>query len=157
MAEILLQERTEDGILILTLNRPETMNCFNSDLLAALAEVIREANFDTALRCIVITGASGGDPKKVSFSTGADLKERREMTQDQVRRYVFTIRGTFTAVEQVRVPVIAAMNGIAVGGGLELALACDIRVASSAATMGLPETGLAIIPGGGGTLHRAAD
>jgi enoyl-CoA hydratase/carnithine racemase len=151
MAEILLQERTEDGILILTLNRPETMNCFNSDLLAALAEVIREANFDTALRCIVITGASGGDPKKVSFSTGADLKERREMTQDQVRRYVFTIRGTFTAVEQVRVPVIAAMNGIAVGGGLELALACDIRVASSAATMGLPETGLAIIPGGGGT------
>jgi enoyl-CoA hydratase/carnithine racemase len=151
MAEILLQERTEDGILILTLNRPETMNCFNSDLLAALAEVIREANFDTALRCIIITGASGGDPKKVSFSTGADLKERREMTQDQVRRYVFTIRGTFTAVEQVRVPVIAAMNGIAVGGGLELALACDIRVASSAATMGLPETGLAIIPGGGGT------
>jgi enoyl-CoA hydratase/carnithine racemase len=151
MAEILLQERTEDGILTLTLNRPETMNCFNSDLLAALAEVIREANFDTALRCIVITGASGGDPKKVSFSTGADLKERREMTQDQVRRYVFTIRGTFTAVEQVRVPVIAAMNGIAVGGGLELALACDIRVASSAATMGLPETGLAIIPGGGGT------
>ncbi|HBB17147.1 MAG TPA: enoyl-CoA hydratase, partial [Syntrophus sp. (in: bacteria)] len=101
MAEILLQERTEEGILILTLNRPETMNCFNSDLLAALAGAIREANFDMALRCIIITGDSGGDPKKASFSTGADLKERREMTPDQVRRYVFTIRSTFTAVEQV--------------------------------------------------------
>ena len=80
MAEILLQERTEEGILILTLNRPEAMNCFNSDLLAALAEAIREANFDMALRCIVITGAPGGDPKKASFSTGADLKERRRMS-----------------------------------------------------------------------------
>lgn len=151
MAEILLQERQEEGILILTLNRPETMNCFNSDLLTALAEVIREANFDTALRCIIITGASGGDPKKVSFSTGADLKERRDMTQDQVRRYVFTIRNTFTAVEQVRVPVIAAINGFAFGGGIELAMACDIRIASSTAIMGLTETSLAIIPGGGGT------
>jgi len=151
MADILLQERTEDGILILTLNRPEAMNCFNFDLLAALAEVIREANFDTALRCIVITGASGGDPKKASFSTGADLKERKEMIPDQVRRYVFTIRNTFTAVEQVRVPVIAAINGFAFGGGIELAMACDIRIASSAATMGLTETSLAIIPGAGGT------
>jgi len=151
MAEILLQERQEEGILILTLNRPETMNCFNSGLLAALAEVIREANFDTALRCIIITGAAGGDLKKVSFSTGADLKERKEMTQDQVRRYVFTIRNTFTAVEQVRVPVIAAINGFAFGGGIELAMACDIRIASSTAIMGLTETSLAIIPGGGGT------
>jgi enoyl-CoA hydratase/carnithine racemase len=151
MADILLQERTEDGILILTLNRPEAMNCFNFDLLAALAEVIREANFDTALRCIVITGASGGDPKKASFSTGADLKERKEMIPDQVRRYVFTIRNTFTAVEQVRVPVVAAINGFAFGGGIELAMACDIRIASSAATMGLTETSLAIIPGAGGT------
>ena len=151
MAAILLQERTEEGILILTLNRPETMNCFNIDLLSALADAIREANFDMGLRCIVITGASGEDPKKVSFSTGADLKERRSMTPDQVRRYIFTIRNTFTAVEQVRVPVIAAINGFAFGGGIELALACDIRIASSNAIMGLTETSLAIIPGAGGT------
>lgn len=151
MAATLLQERTEEGILILTLNRPEAMNCFNSDLLAALAEVIREANFDMGLRCIVITGAPGEDPKKASFSTGADLKERRSMTPDQVRRYIFTIRNTFTAVEQVRVPVIAAINGFAFGGGIELALACDIRIASSNAVMGLTETSLAIIPGAGGT------
>ena len=151
MADILLQERTEEGILILTLNSPEAMNCFNFDLLAALADTIREANFDMALRCIVITGASGEDPKKASFSTGADLKERRTLSADQVRRFIFTIRNTFTAVEQVRVPVIAAINGFAFGGGMELALACDLRIASSNAIMGLTETSLAIIPGAGGT------
>lgn len=152
MADILLQERTDDGILILTLNRPDAMNCFNFDLLASLADVIREANFDMSLRCIIITGAKAGDdPKKWSFSTGADLKERRTLTEDQVRRFIFTIRNTFTAVEQVRVPVIAAINGFAFGGGTELALACDIRIASSNVLMGLTETSLAIIPGAGGT------
>ena len=151
MAEILLQERTEEGILILTLNRPEAMNCFNFDLLAALSDTIREANFDMGLRCIVITGAGGEDPKKASFSTGADLKERRTLSPDQVRRFIFTIRNTFTAVEQVRVPAIAAINGFAFGGGIELALACDLRIASSNVIMGLTETSLAIIPGAGGT------
>jgi enoyl-CoA hydratase/carnithine racemase len=151
MAEILLQERTKEGILILTLNRPEALNCFNSELLAVLADAIREANFDMSLRCLIITGASGDDAKRAAFSTGADLKERRGMSPDQVRRYVYTIRNTFTAVEQVRVPVIAAINGFALGGGLELALACDLRIVSSNALMGFPETGLAIIPGAGGT------
>jgi enoyl-CoA hydratase/carnithine racemase len=151
MAEILLQERAEEGILVLTLNRPEAMNCFNFDLLAALSDTIREANFDMSLRCIVITGAGGEDPKKASFSTGADLKERRTLSADQVRRFIFTIRNTFTAVEQVRVPVIAAINGFTFGGGMELALACDLRIASSNVIMGLTETSLAIIPGAGGT------
>ncbi len=151
MSEILLREETEDGILVLTLNRPEAMNCFNFDLLAALADTIREANFDMGLRCIIITGAGGEDPKKAAFSTGADLKERRTLSPDQVRRFVFTIRNTFTAVEQVRVPVIAAINGFAFGGGMELALACDLRIASSNVIMGLTETSLAIIPGAGGT------
>ncbi len=152
MSEMLLQERTDDGILILTLNRPEAMNCFNFDLLSELADVIREANFDMDLRCIIITGSKRGDePKKWSFSTGADLKERRTLTDDQVRRFIFTIRNTFTAVEQVRVPVIAAINGFAFGGGTELALASDIRIASSNVLMGLTETSLGIIPGAGGT------
>ncbi|MBU2226715.1 MAG: enoyl-CoA hydratase/isomerase family protein [Proteobacteria bacterium] len=151
MASILLQERLDDGILILTLNRPEAMNCFNSELLVALAEAVREADFDTGLRCLIITGAGGEAAQKAAFSTGADLRERRTMTQDQVRRFIFTIRNTFTAVEQVRMPAIAAINGFAFGGGLELALACDIRIASSKAIMGLTETSLAIIPGAGGT------
>ncbi len=152
MADILLQERTDEGILILTLNRPDAMNCFNFDLLAALDDTIREANLDRGVRCIIITGAKAGeDPKKWSFSTGADLKERRTLTPDQVRRFIFTIRNCFTAVEQVRVPVIAAINGFAFGGGTELALACDLRIASSNVLMGLTETSLAIIPGAGGT------
>jgi enoyl-CoA hydratase/carnithine racemase len=151
MTDILLSQRKDDGILILTLNRPDAMNCFNMDLLAALGDAIREANFDNSLRCIIITGAAGDDPKKQAFSTGADLKERRMMTPDQVRRFIFTIRNVFTAVEQVRVPVIAAINGFAFGGGTELALACDIRIASKNVVMGLTETSLAVIPGAGGT------
>ncbi len=151
MPDVLLKERMGEGILILTLNRPEAMNCFNFALLAELSDTIREANFDNDLRCIIITGAAGDDPRKSSFSTGADLKERRTLSDDQVRRFIFTIRNTFTAVEQVKVPVIAAINGYAFGGGAELALASDIRIASSNVIMGLTETSLAIIPGGGGT------
>jgi enoyl-CoA hydratase/carnithine racemase len=151
MAEILLQEKKGEGVLLLTLNRPEAMNCFSFDLLARLGDAIREANFDTALRCLIITGANGEDAKKASFSTGADLKERRTLSPDQVRRFIFTIRNVFTSVEQLRVPVIAAINGFAFGGGMELALACDIRIAATTAVMGLTETSLAIIPGAGGT------
>ena len=152
MSEILLQEKIDDGILILTLNRPKALNCFNFDLVGELSEVIRESNFDMDLRCIIITGAKGErDVKKQSFSTGADLKERKTLSENQVRRFIFTIRNTFTAVENVRVPVIAAINGFAFGGGLELALASDIRIASSNALMGLTETSLGIIPGAGGT------
>ena len=152
MTEVLRKEQMGDGILLLTLNRPEAMNCFNTELLGALAAAIEEAHFDPSLRCLVITGArKGDDPSRWAFSTGADLKERRTMTPDQVRRFLFTIRNTFTAVEQVRVPVIAAINGFAFGGGTELALACDLRIASHNVQMGLTETSLAIIPGAGGT------
>ena len=148
MTDILLKEK-KDGILILTLNRPEAMNCFNFALLDDLNATIREANFDPDLRVIIITGATG--QKKASFSTGADLVERRTMSQDDVKKFIFTISSTFSDVQNVKVPVIAAMNGFAFGGGLELALACDIRVASSNAVMGLTETSLAVIPGAGGT------
>jgi len=152
MADVLLKERVDEGILVLTLNRPEAMNCFNFDLISALDNAMKEANFDMSLRCIIITGARGDrEVNKQAFSTGADLKERRTLTENQVRRFIFSIRNTFTAVEQVRIPVIAAINGYAFGGGTELALACDIRIASSNVLMGLTETSLAIIPGAGGT------
>ncbi|MBN1665193.1 MAG: enoyl-CoA hydratase/isomerase family protein [Deltaproteobacteria bacterium] len=152
MNEVLKQERIDETILLLTLNRPEAMNCFNMELTTALQQAITEANFDNNLRCAIITGARGDrEAAKQAFSTGADLRERRTMTDDQVRRFIFTIRNTFTAVEQARIPVIAAINGFAFGGGTELALACDIRIAASTALMGLTETGLAIIPGAGGT------
>ncbi len=148
MSDILLREK-KDGILTLTLNRPESMNCLSVALLDDLNAAINEANFDPDLRVIIITGATG--EKKAAFCTGADLVERRTMSPDDVKKFIHTISATFSDVQNVKVPVIAAINGFAFGGGLELALASDIRVASSNAVMGLTETSLAIIPGAGGT------
>ncbi len=137
-----------DGVMILTINRPEALNCFNMPLLELFGETIAEIAFNREVRAVVITGTIEG---KNAFSTGADLKERAGMSPDQVRLYIQTIRNVFTAVEELPKPVIAAVNGYAFGGGLELALACDIRLASANAVVGLTETSLAIIPGAGGT------
>jgi enoyl-CoA hydratase/carnithine racemase len=98
------------------------------------------------VRVVIITGS--GDR---AFCSGADLKERATLSPIQVKEYIYTIRNLFTAIEQLNKPVIAAVNGVALGGGTELALASDIRIASKTATMGLTETRLAIIPGAGGT------
>lgn len=151
MSDAILQQKTDDGILILTLNRPGEMNCMNFDMIETLGNIIRESNFDMSLRVIIITGAPPSGGGKASFSAGADLIERRTLSDDQVRRFIATVRGTMIAVENDRVPVIAAINGFAFGGGTELALACDLRIASTNVLMGLTETSLAIIPGGGGT------
>jgi enoyl-CoA hydratase/carnithine racemase len=151
MPDVILQERTGNGILILTLNRPEAMNCLNFETIETLQKVIEDANFDMSIRVIIVTGAAPPEGKKASFCAGADLIERRTLTEDQVRRFISTVRKTMTTVETARVPVIAAINGYAFGGGTELALASDLRIASSNALMGLTETSLAIIPGGGGT------
>jgi enoyl-CoA hydratase/carnithine racemase len=137
-----------DGVMVLTINRPEALNAFDMHLLEVFGKSVAEIAFDQKVKVVVITGASGG---KNAFSTGADLKERAGMSPDQVRLYIQTIRNLFTAVEEIPKPVIAAVNGYAFGGGLELALACDIRLASANAVVGLTETSLAIIPGAGGT------
>ncbi|SPF31392.1 putative enoyl-CoA hydratase/isomerase YngF [Syntrophobacter sp. SbD1] len=131
---------------ILTLNRPDVMNSLNFDLLRALGEKVQTLQWDPEVRVIVITGAG-----QKAFCAGADLKERASMPEDQVRQFILTLRSLFTFIEYMNKPVIAAVNGIALGGGTELALACDIRIVSENATMGLTETRLAIIPGGGGT------
>jgi enoyl-CoA hydratase/carnithine racemase len=151
MPNTILQERTNDGKLILTMNRPRAMNCMSLEMIETLKRIIEESNFDMSVRVILITGADPPEGEKPSFSAGADLIERRTYTEDQVRRFIATVRGTMIAVENARVPVIAVINGYAFGGGTELALACDLRIASSQALMGLTETSLAVIPGGGGT------
>ncbi len=143
----LLQE-TRDGVLTLTINRPDALNCFNMPLLKTFGNVIQEIAFRPEVRVVIITGSQSG---KNAFSTGADLKERATMSPDEVRLFIQTIRNLFTAIEELPKPVIAAVNGYAFGGGLELALACDIRIASMNAVVGLTETSLAIIPGAGGT------
>jgi len=143
-----LLKELQDGVTILTINRPEALNCFNMPLLELFGSTVAEIAFDRNVKVVVITGSTEG---KNAFSTGADLKERARMAPDEVRRYIQTIRNVFTAVEELPKPVIAAVNGYAFGGGLELALACDIRLASTSAVVGLTETSLGVIPGAGGT------
>ncbi|MFY9706553.1 MAG: enoyl-CoA hydratase-related protein [Desulfobacterales bacterium] len=143
--EVLLREE-DGGVLMLTLNRPEVMNSLNFALLQALAAEIEAVRFRADVRVLVVTGAG-----EKAFCAGADLKERAGLSPEKVREYIYTIRNLFTAIEYLNKPVIAAVNGIALGGGTELALASDIRVVAATASMGLTETRLAIIPGAGGT------
>lgn len=143
--EVLLREE-DGGILLLTLNRPEVMNSLNFALLQALAGEIEAVRFRADVRVLIVTGVG-----EKAFCAGADLKERAGLSPEKVREYIYTIRNLFTAIEYLNKPVIAAVNGIALGGGTELALASDIRVVAATASMGLTETRLAIIPGAGGT------
>jgi len=135
-----------DGVATLTLNRPEVMNSFNFALLYALKEQIDILRLKPDVRVIIITGSG-----QKAFCAGADLKERTTFNEIQVKEFIYTIRNLFTSIEFLNKPVIAAVNGVALGGGTELALACDIRVSSMNASMGLTETRFAIIPGAGGT------
>lgn len=141
-----LYEVTNEGIAKVTLNRPEAANALSVQMLYELHEAIQEIKFDPTIRCVIVTGAG----EKV-FCAGADLRERAKMNPVEVKKTVSLIRGNINDLEQLPQPVIAALNGSAFGGGLELALACDIRIAASHIKVGLTETSLAIIPGAGGT------
>jgi len=146
MGENLLLVEEDAGIVTLTLNRPEVMNSLNFPLLHALREQIESYRFRSDIRVLILTGSG-----EKAFCAGADLKERATLSPEKVKEFIFTIRNLFTSIEQLNKAVIAAVNGIALGGGTEMALACDIRIAALNATMGLTETRLAIIPGAGGT------
>jgi methylglutaconyl-CoA hydratase len=134
------------GVAIWTIDRPDRMNAMSRAVLSALGSLARDAAKNASIRAIVVTGA--GDR---AFCAGADLKERQAMTDDDVRAQLDLYRSELGPIDQSPKPVIAAINGVAVGGGLELALLCDLRVAAAHAELGLPETSLGIIPGAGGT------
>ena len=138
--------KKEQAIATITLNRPQAANALNKHLLEQLKDTFISLRYDRQVRCIIITGSG----EKV-FCAGADLKERQALPESEIRHAVSQIGQTFSIIETLPQPVIASINGLALGGGMELALACDIRIASTNASFSLPETSLGIIPGAGGT------
>ena len=139
-------ERREGGVVWLTIDRVEAMNALSGAVLDGILGACRELATDRAARVVVVTGAG-----EKAFSAGADLKERRGMDATQTQARIQLINDAFDALAALPQPTIAAINGVAFGGGLELALACDFRVAAAHAQLGLTEVRLGIMPGAGGT------
>ena len=141
----------KDGVCYITINRPKQLNALNSATILELNKAIIKADNDNSVRCIVLTGA---DTK--AFVAGADIKEFAAFNIEQGESLARKGQKLlFDLLENATTPSIAAINGFALGGGLELAMACHIRIASDNAKMGLPEVSLGVIPGYGGTQRLA--
>ncbi|GMJ06092.1 hypothetical protein like AT4G16800 [Hibiscus trionum] len=136
----------DSGIVEVNLDRPEAKNAIGNDMLRGLRRAFEDIGQDSSARVVMI---SSSVPKV--FCAGADLKERKKMTASEVHSYVNYLRSTFSLIEELQIPTIAVIEGAALGGGLEMALSCDLRICGENALLALPETGLAIIPGAGGT------
>jgi enoyl-CoA hydratase len=144
----LLAETDADGIAVVTVNRPDKLNALNAQVFedfTALLEVLRT---DAAVRAVIITGAG---PK--AFVAGADIGELAAVDGPEGQRLSARGQAVFRAIEHLRKPVIAAVNGFALGGGCELAMACHLRLAAPSAKFGQPEVKLGLIPGYGGTVR----
>ena len=142
----LFLEDNTNGVLTLTLNRTDVHNALNKPLLDALSDKLEALAPRRDVRCVIIAGSG-----EKAFCAGADLKERKGFTLEQTRSFVRKIRGVMDQIERLPMPTIAALDGVAFGGGMEMALACDMRVISHRVKMGLTECALGIIPGAGGT------
>ena len=143
MADVVLLERPAEGVVLLRINRPEARNALNLEVRKQLARHLTELGEDAATRAIVLTG------NEKSFAAGADIKEMAEAgTIEMFQRGVHKLWRTIAACPK---PVIAAVNGFALGGGCELAMTCDIIIAGESARFGQPEVRIGIIPGGGAT------
>jgi enoyl-CoA hydratase/carnithine racemase len=153
-------ERPSAHVAEVIMNRPEALNALSTDQLRRLGEAATQLAADHQVTVVIISSAL----ERV-FCVGADLKERRGLSNDDLRRQRPVFDEAFAALRELPVPVIAAVDGFALGGGCELALCCDLIIASATATFGLPEVGLGLIPGQGGTQllprrigwNRAAD
>ncbi len=138
---------TEDGIGIVEINRPKKLNALNQETISELHQAFDQLDRDPETRAIILTGSG-----EKAFVAGADISEFADFGPGQGRELAFKgQKNLFDFIEQLGTPVIAAINGFALGGGLELAMACHLRVASHTARMGLPEVSLGLIPGYGGT------
>lgn len=147
--ETLLIDR-EDGLATITINRPEAFNALNARVLRGLAEAVSGLGQE-GVRAIIVTGAG-----ERAFSAGADLDELSGLGAADAHDLLSAGQRTMSAIEESRVPVIAAVNGLALGGGFELVLACAFPILSERASLGLPESGLGLIPGYGGTQRLPA-
>jgi len=136
----------EQSILWVILNRAHRLNAFNDVLMEELADVLDTAERDASVRCLIITG--DGDR---AFSAGADVTMFPKATPTKAEEFSRSGQKVFSKIEEMSKPVVAAINGFALGGGLELALACDFRIAAEHAELGSPEIALGLIPGWGGT------
>jgi enoyl-CoA hydratase len=145
----LLQYEVIEHVGLITINRPEALNAINRAVLSELNEILDAVDLETT-RCLVITGAG-----EKAFVAGADVPEMCCMSEREARFFSETGNTLFRKIESFPIPVIAAINGYALGGGNELALSCDIRICSENAVFGQPEAGLGITPGFGGTQRLA--
>lgn len=148
MAFVLTEKK--DHYAILTLNRPEALNALNTEVLAEMSQAFDELQRDDEVRVIVITGAGR------AFAAGADIGEMADLNMIEGRKFGNVGQKLYRTIEKSEKPTIAAVNGYALGGGLELAMCCDIRIASEKAVFGQPETGLGITPGFSGTQRLTA-
>ncbi|MBW2101735.1 MAG: enoyl-CoA hydratase/isomerase family protein [Deltaproteobacteria bacterium] len=138
--------KKEGAVGIVTLNRPERLNALSDELLLELGQVLEEIDEDEAVDALIITG------QEKFFGAGADIKEIVNIhTPVEANRFAKKVRRVFNKLAELRQPTIAAVSGLALGGGCELALACDVRIAAENASFGLPEIKLGVLPGGGGT------
>jgi enoyl-CoA hydratase len=135
----------QDHIAVITINRPEALNALNMDVLKELLHTAGKAEADESVYVLVITGAGK------AFVAGADISQMKDMSATEAKAFGDFGNSVFYKIETMTKPVIAAVNGYALGGGCELCMACDIRIAGSKAKFGQPETGLGITPGFGGT------
>lgn len=135
----------EDGIAVVTISRPKALNALNSQFFREMDYMIAEIKDRDDIKVLVITGEGK------AFVAGADIAEMVDMTQAQGSEFSKTGQNTFRSLELLEIPVIAAVNGFALGGGCELAMACDFRIASSKAKFGQPEVNLGLTPGYAGT------
>lgn len=146
----LLLEQADPGLYLLTLNRPQALNALNAATLDELARALAQVGADAGARVLLVTG--GGDK---AFVAGADISEMQQLTADQARAFSAKGMQVMHALEALPVPVIALVHGYALGGGCELAMACDWIIASERAVFGQPEVNLGIPPGFGGTQRLA--
>ncbi len=144
MSDVILRER-RDAIEILTVNRPKALNALNQEVMDTLHEIVGELSMDTELRAVVLTGSGK------AFVAGADIASMQELHPLEAEAFAGSGQDMGEAMNRLQVPIIAAVNGFALGGGCELAMCCDIVLAGERALFGQPEVKLGVIPGFGGT------